>query len=186
MATLEVNEKQLRIIQDALDLYSRIGILQIDRILDHPSIEGMITNRFTPKKELEVGDRTVRGEVVEIGDGYIKTRGSWGNGEEVRTWTDVDDVKLSPDYSKVHETENIIRNICSELKNRIAEDPNIYSANASYGIGRSNEGEHNMIAYDMIQVIRHEYWKVNQYHSSLTVDSYVHQTSPQPLIKVKL
>ena len=94
MAQITLNDKQLRLIQTALDLYSRIGILQFDEILRHPTVDAMIENRFTPKKELEVGDRTMRGEIVEIGKKFIKTTGTWGNGEEIKTWKDVDKIKL--------------------------------------------------------------------------------------------
>ena len=37
MATLTVTDKQLRLIQQALDFYSRIGIGQLDEIKDHPT-----------------------------------------------------------------------------------------------------------------------------------------------------
>ena len=62
MAKLELTNKQLRLVQTALDLYSRIGILQFEEILRHPTLEQVIEERFRPKKELEVGDKTDRGE----------------------------------------------------------------------------------------------------------------------------
>ena len=84
MATITLNNEQLRLVQAALELYSRIGILQFERIFDHPTIDALIDNQFTPKKKLEVGDDTMRGEIVEIGKKFIKTKGSWGNGEEIK------------------------------------------------------------------------------------------------------
>jgi hypothetical protein len=39
MATITLTNKQLKLIQSALDLYSRIGILQLDEIINHPSID---------------------------------------------------------------------------------------------------------------------------------------------------
>ena len=72
MATLELNNEQLRLIQKALDLYSRIGILQFDMILEHPTIEDLIINRNTTKKDLEIGDKTMRGEIVEMTKKKIK------------------------------------------------------------------------------------------------------------------
>lgn len=204
MATVELNEKQLRLIQDALELYSRIGILQIDHILYHPSVEQMIMNQFRPKKDkLEVGDETERGTVVEVSEKYIKTKSYWSdwkdradeetvknnpNGwvEEVRTWTDIKDIKLSVDWEQVHKTRDKVKSICSELKNTIANDSRITSPNASYGINRNNEGTHNTDAYDMIQVIRHEFWKANPNRNDITVDSSICKFSAEPLIKVTL
>ena len=75
MATLEVTNEQLRLIQQALDMYSRIGIGQLWVIKGHPTYYNVLRDKLRPKKEIEVGDSTERGEVVEIGDGYIKTKG---------------------------------------------------------------------------------------------------------------
>lgn len=204
MAKLECTNEQLRLIQDALELYSRIGIMQIDHILYHPSVEILIDNRFRPKKDkFEVGDKTDRGVVVEVGKKYIKTKSYWSdwkdradeetiknnpNGwvEEVRTWTDVKNVKLSVDWDGVHETRDKVRELCSELKNVITGDPRIASPNASYSIGRENEGQHNITAYDMIQVIRHEFWKENPNRSNITVDSSITKFGSEPLINVNL
>ena len=94
MAKLELTNDQLQLIQKALDFYSRVGIMQFERILDHPTIDNVIEDKFRPKKELEVGDRTERGEIVEITKKHIKTKGSWGKGEEVKTWKDIDNIKL--------------------------------------------------------------------------------------------
>ena len=177
MATLTLNNRQLRLVQKALDLYSRIGILQIDRILEHPTVEGLIIDRFTPKKNLEIGDRTMRGEVVEIGDGYIKTKGSWGNGEEVRTWEDVNEVKLSPDWGRVHETRDLIRTISAEIKREASGRD--YGTNSSMGIHNEQVDESCREAFDIIQVIRHEFWKAkpDEHKSQHTVDSSIHFTS---------
>lgn len=187
MATLEVNEKQLRLIQYALELYSRIGILQIERIMDHPFVEQMVMNQFRPKKDkLEVGDKTERGVIVEIGKSFIKTKGSWGNGEEIKKWKDVENIKLAVNWTEYHNRVEEIENTCSQLKNLISGDPRIYSKNASYGIGRNKEGQYNIDAYDMIQVIRHEFWKANPNRSNMTVDSSICKFGSEPLIKVKL
>ena len=186
MAKIELSQKQLRLIQDALELYSRIGILQLDRILDHPSIEGMIANQFTSKEPVKVGDHIGRGEVVEIGKDYFKTKGSWGNGEETRKWTDMDALKHWPDYSKYHPHCDEIKRKLNEVKNLIAGDPLIRPQNASYGIHRTNEGQHNLEAYDMIQVIRNEFWKAEENPPQYVVSSSVCKFGKEPLIKVEL
>lgn len=203
MATIQCTNDQLRLIQDALELFSRIGIMQIDRIKDHPSIESLLREQCRPKKALEVGDETERGKVVEIGEGYIKTEGQWSDWKdradvetiknnpngwviETRTWEDVDAVKLSIDYEKYHKLRDDLDDLCNSIKNLVANDSMISSKNASYGIGRRKEGEHNIDAYDMIQVIRHEFWKENPNRNNMTVNSSVTQFGSKSLIKVKL
>ena len=42
MATLTVTNEQLRLIQDALDFYSRVGIGQMTAIKDHPTFSKML------------------------------------------------------------------------------------------------------------------------------------------------
>lgn len=186
MAQIELTNSQLRLLQDALELYSRVGILQIDKILEHPTVEELIINQFSKQTPLQIGDQTLRGEVVEIGEGWVKTKGSWGKGEEVRTWTDITEVKHSPDWNRVHETRDRIRVLSSEMKNLISGDSSIQSPNASYGIHHPRVGDENRQAYDMIQVIRHEFWKADPDHNSHTVSSSVHKTSTEPLPKVKI
>lgn len=186
MATLTCSNEQLRLIQDALELYSRIGILQLDRILDHPSVEGMIANQFTSKEPIKVGDHIGRGEVVEIGKKYFKTKGSWGNGEEIRKWTDMDALKHWPDYGKLHPHRDEIKRRLNEIKLLISGDYQIANINASYGIHRTKEGQHNLEAYDMIQVIRNEFWKAEENPPQYVVSSSVIKWSNEPLIKVEL
>ncbi len=201
MAQLECSNEQLRLIQDALELYSRVGIMQIDHILYHPSVEQLLHDQFTPKKKLEVGDHSERGEVVEITKKSVKTKGYWCDRkerlglpaddpsnmvEEIREWFDVDKIKQSCDYGKYHEARDTIKHLCSEIKNIVTGDPQISSPNASYGIGREKEGQHNIDAYDMIQSIRHEFWKANPKRSNMTVDSSICQFGNKQLIKVQL
>jgi len=186
MAKIELTNDQLHLIQRALDLYSRIGILQFWTILDHPTIDNVIEKRFSLDRPLEVGDRTLRGEVIEIGDGWIKTRGSWGNGEEIREWTDVDSVKHAPDWSKVHEIRDAIRILGGEIACQATGSDNYRSGNASYGIHHPDVDESCRQAFDIIQVIRHEFWKANPDRKTITVDSSIHFTSIGPSVKVKI
>lgn len=171
MAKIELNNDQLRLIQRALDFYSRIGILQFKELLDHPTIDNLIMKKSSPKNKLEIGDETMRGTIVEIGKGYIKTKGSWGNGEEIRKWTDVDKIKISPDWSKVHETHDKIEADLNYLKTLISGE-NL--GNGHYGIGSKEVDDSCRDAHDLIQIIRHEFWKANPNRSNVTVDSSVH------------
>lgn len=185
MATITLTNDQLHLIQNALDLYSRIGILQFERILDHPTIDKNIIDMFTPKKDkLEVGDDTVRGKVVEIGEGYIKTNGWWSKGQEIKTWTDVDKIKLSPDWNKIHRTKDMIESHLNAVKSIVSD--NKFGPNASYGIHSREVDESCREAFDMIQVIRHEFWKENPNRSNATVDSSVSKVTGTSLIKVEL
>ena len=186
MATLEVTNEQLRLIQQALDMYSRIGIGQMWVIKDHPTFYNVLSDKLRPKKQLEVGDQTERGEVVEIGKGYIKTSGSWGNGEEIRTWTDVENVKLSIDYNLYHQIRDEADKILCEGRNKLLQED--LGKHASYGIYNPNEVDESCrVAFDLIQVIRHEFWKNDSDRSSITVDSSVHlSTKESGKIKCKI
>jgi len=185
MATLELTTEQLRLVQQALDFYSRVGIGQMWAIREHPTFENVLREKLRPKKPLEVGDRTERGEVVEIGDGYIKTKGSWGSGEEVREWTDVEKVKHSIDYNQFHEIRDRGEKVLNEGRNILLQDqiPN----NGSYGIFNPQVDESCRVAWDILQVIRHEFWKANSDRSEITVDSSVHlSTEDSHKIKCEL
>jgi len=172
MATLELTESQLRLVQQALDFYSRVGIGQMWAIKEHPTFVNILSEKLRPQRPLEVGDRSERGEVVEIGDGYIKTKGSWGDGEEIREWKDVEKVKHSIDYSQYHEIRDRGEKVLNEGRNILLQDqiPN----NGSYGIFNPQVDESCRVAWDIVQVIRHEFWKANPGRSGITVDSSVH------------
>lgn len=184
MAKLELTNDQLQLIQQALDFYSRVGIMQFERILDHPTIDNVIEDRFRPKKELEVGDRTERGEIVEITKKHIKTKGSWGKGEEVKTWKDIDNIKLSTDWSEVHRVKDEIRIQLSEIQYLVSGER--FGTGGSYGIYNSNVDETCREAFDIVQAIRHEFWKVDPKSTSMTVDSHIHQSSSTKLPKVEI
>lgn len=184
MATIELNNDQLRLVQKALDLYARIGILQFDIMLEHPTIDEMIIKRNTNNKELEVGDSTMRGEIVELSNKKIKTKGRWGNGEEIKTWTDVENVKLSPDWKSVHFDRDEFKTKCAELK-RIVSGEN-FGTHGNMGIYNPKVDESARDAHDLVQVIRHEFWKANPDRSSVTVDSSVHINSKNKNVKVQI
>lgn len=189
MATIKLTDKQLRLIQNALEMYSRIGVLQLHQILDHPTIENVIQEQFTEKKELEIGDNTLRGEIVEINKEYIKTKGHWSNnigvGEEIKTWTDIDKIKLSPDWNKIHDTRDKIKNHLKIITCLISGEN--HSQGVSYGIHCDEVDESCREAYDIIQIIRHEFWKKDPTRSDITIDSHVNLTSLKPnIVKVEI
>lgn len=169
MTILHLTEEQLKLVQHALDFYSRVGIGQMWAIKDHPTYQKVLADKLRPKKEIEVGDRTERGEVVEIGDGYIKTKGSWGNGEEIRTHKDVEDVKLSIDYGLYHEIRDEGEDLLNQGRNKLLQID--LHKNGNYGIFNDQVDESCRVAFDIIQVIRHEFWKRDPERSNITVDS---------------
>ena len=183
MAKIELNNKQLHLIQRALDLYSRIGILQLEEILSHPDIEKIIYDKCTQKKDLEVGDDTMRGKIIEINEDYIKTKGNWGNGEEIKTWTDVEDIKLSPDWDQRNEIKKDVEFHISYIKSFISGQH--LGNRGSLGIHNPNVRS-SREAFDIIQIIRHEFWKENPNRSSITVDSSISLTTSEPAVKVEL
>jgi hypothetical protein len=185
MAKIELTNNQLRLIQRALDFYSRVGILQFEEIVRHPTIDNSIDEQFTPKKKLEVGDETMRGEIVEIGKKFIKTKGSWGKGEEIKKWTDIDKIKLSPDWSEIHRLRDQITYHFNHIKCMI-DGENQFSNGGHLGIHHKKVDESCREAFDIVQVIRHEFWKADEKRSTITVDSSISLCTSAPQVKVEL
>jgi len=187
MATIKLTNDQLKLIQIALDFYSRIGILQFEEILDHPTISQCLEKQFSPglrfNREFKVGDHTMRGEIVEIGEDYIKTKGYWNSKEEIRTWTDIKNIRFSPDWDKLHNETNEIKILFNLLKSKITGEN---FGNGNLGIHNSNTDDSARKAFDILQVIRHEFWKANENRSSITVDSSISLTSSEEPVEVKL
>ena len=178
MATLEVNNKQLQLIQRALDLYSRIGAGQFEVIKEHPTFERHLANECRPIKEPEVGDRTSQGEILEIKKGKALINGSVKNGvwDKSTEWKKLSDVKLSTDYGKYHNIRSSVDTMLVQPRNMLMQELN-YPQNSNWGIHNPKVNESCREAYDLIQVIRHELWKENENRSSITVDSSIHFTS---------
>ena len=178
MNTLHLTDEQLNLVQTALDFYSRIGIGQFDQIKDHPTFEAHLHREFALKtRPFEVGDWTVRGEVVEIGpnEKWIKTKGSWGNGEEIRKWTDVKNIQHSTDYSRYHAVRDAVDTALVYPRNMLYNNHEI-GKNGSWGIHHPSVDDSCRMAFDIVQVIRHEKWKRNENRSDSTVDSHIYFT----------
>lgn len=178
MNKLHLTDEQLTLVQKALDFYSRVGIGQFWVIKEHPSFENFLREKFRKKKgPVEVGDETERGTVVEIGPKrkWIKTKGSWEKGEEIRKWTDVEKVKHSTDYGKYHDRRLIVDTALVYPRNLLIDDMTM-PEHGSWGIHNEDAHDTCRMAFDIIQVIRHERWKRNPERSSVTVDSSIHFT----------
>lgn len=179
MPTLKVSEKQLRLIQRTLDFYSRVGIGQFDVIKDHPTFERHLHREFAlGSGPFKVGDKTMRGEIVEIDSKgkWIKTKGSWGNGEEVRKWNDVDNIEYSTDYGKYHSVRDAVDMALVQPRNMLYND-NSMGRDGSWGIHNPNVDDSCRDAFDLVQVIRHEFWKRDPNRIPFTVDSSITLTN---------
>jgi len=189
MATLTVTEDQLHLIQRALDFYSRVGIGQFDAIKDHPTFERHLHKEFAlGSGDFKVGDMTMRGEVVEVDPKgkWIKTKGRWDGEEEVKKWTDIENIEYSTDYERYHQVRDAVDMMLVQPRNMLYND-NSLSKNGSWGIHNPKVDESCREAFDLIQVIRHEFWKKNPKRSSITVDSSVHlRCKDSDKIKVEL
>ena len=173
MAKIELNNDQLRLIQKALDFYSRVGQGNFNEIVEHPTFEKSLHRQFSPNKPFEVGDKTMRGEIVEIDKKgkWIKTKGSWGNGEEVKKWTDLENVMYSPDWETLHAMEESIKKQLNITRNLLYGEE--IGQNGFWGIYNEKVDESCRESYNIIQCLRHEFWKQNPNRSSATVDSSV-------------
>lgn len=175
MNKLEVNDEQLQLIQRALDFYARVGIGQFEVIKNHPTFENTLYKHCRPKGKIKVGDRTPQGEILEIKDGKALINGSVKDGRwnEEHEWEDVKDVKLSTDYSMYHNIRDNVDNMLMFPRNLLICDDTL-PKHASWGIHNKNVDKTCRIAFDIVQVIRHEYWKKNPERSDMTVDSHIH------------
>ena len=184
---IEVTEEQARLIQKALDLFSRVGIGQFSVIAEHPTFERHLHKEFAKGSgKFEVGDKTVRGEVVEVDPKYkwIKTKGSWGEGEEIKKWKDLDKINYSTDYSKYHGAIDTAEKYLYSARNVLYNDWSL-SKNGHWGIYNQDVDESCRVAYDIEQKLRHEFWKKDPKRSSVTVDAYV-RTSTKDANKIKI
>ena len=129
MATLTVTNEQLRLIQQALDFYSRIGIGQLDEIKDHPTFSKYLAEQ-------------------------------------------VKDVDGKTDYNRYHAIREQADNAFTQGRNILWNDFSI-GRNGSWGIHNPNVDKSCVVAYDLIQVIRHEFWKADPNRSEHTVSSSV-------------
>ena len=128
MTTLHLTEEQLRLVQQALDLYTRIGIGQFERIKYHPTFEKHLWNKLKDE-----------------------------NGET--------------DFTQFHKIREEVDIKLAEARNMLIQEN--LPPNGGWGIGMPKVDESCRVAYDIVQVIRHEFWKANPEHSNLTVDSNV-------------
>lgn len=132
MATITVTDEQLRLIQDALDMYSRIGIGQFWVIKDHPTFQDILHEKCK--------------------------------------------VQENVDYSLYHSLRDSADKYLSLGRDTLIADSTL-GQHGSFGIYNEKVDESCRVAYDLIQVIRHEFWKANPNRSEHVVMSSVHLSS---------
>ena len=179
MNKLELTDEQLWLVQQALDFYSRVGIGQFNVIKEHPTFEIYLEEVCRPTKEPEVGDRTPQGEILEIKNGKALINGSvdkklkrWCDKQE---WKKLKDVKLSTDYSRYHRIRDNVDMMLVQPRNMLINDSQM-TQHGSWGIHHPSVDDSCRMAFDMVQVIRHERWKNNPDRNTMTVDSHTHFT----------
>lgn len=169
MAKLTCTNDQLHLIQTALDFYSRVGIGQFDVIKNHPTFEKSVYTQSAPKRKLEVGGKTMRGEIVKITKNYIETKGRWNGEEEIKRWTDFENVKHSPDWEKYHGIREDADKILVEARNLLCDTS--LGRNGSWGIYNPQVDDSCREAFEIIKKIRFQFWLANPNKSNITVDS---------------
>ena len=177
MNVLELTDEQLWVVQKALDFYTRIGIGQFERIKEHPTFENHLYEYCRPKRDPQIGDRTSQGEIIEIKEGKALINGSvdkkTGHWCDKKEWRKLKDVKISTDYSRLHEIKDAVDQSMVLPRNMLITDPSM-PKNGSWGIYHPSVDDSCRQAFDIVQVIRHERWKRNPNRSQATVDSSIH------------
>lgn len=169
MAKIECTNDQLRLIQKALGFYSRVGMGQFNVIVEHPTFEKSLYRQFSSNKPFEVDDRTMRGEITKITKNAIWTKGNWSGKEEIKKWTDIENIMYSPDWGELHAKEDEVKSQLNIARNLLYGEE--MSRNGSWGIYNGNVDESCREAFEIIQKIRYKFWLANPNRSSMTVDS---------------
>lgn len=130
----------------------------------------------------------MRGEVIEVDPKgkWIKTKGEWNSEEEVKKWIDVEKVEYSTDYPRYHQVRDNVDVMLVQPRNMLTNDTSL-SRNGSWGLYHPSVDDSCRDAFDLIQVIRHEFWKRDPNGSSITVNSSIALTDEKNKnIKVEL
>jgi hypothetical protein len=180
MAIITCTNSQLRLIQTALDFYSRVGMGQFQEIKDLPTFQESVYRQCTPNKKLEIGDQTMRGEITKITGKSIWTKGRWNGEEEVKKWTDIENIKHSPDWEKYHQLRDEVDKQLNIVRNLLYGE-NI-GVNGSWEIYNSRVDDSCRESFRIIEKIRHRFWLADPNRSNMTVDS----TDGNSNVKVEL
>lgn len=169
---IECSEKELYLINKALDFYLRVGAGQFKEIVDHPTFQKFAEDYCRPKRDPQIGDRTNQGEILEIKSKRALINGSIKDGKwsKVPEWKDIKDVKLSTNYDLYHELRRKFEeNLCAARDTFTNEN---LGTRGNWGIFNDNLDNSCVIAFHLYQQIRHELWKSKEEKVNYTVDAY--------------
>lgn len=142
MTTIQLTEEQLRLVQSALEMYSRIGIGQFWVIKEHPTFEEILRSKCTSGGET--------------------------------------------DYSTYHEIRESADRLLSMGRNTLICDSTL-GYHGSFGIFNEKVDDSCRVAWDIVQVIRHEFWKRDPNRSeNVVMASKMLTTKDSDKIKVEL
>lgn len=171
---IEVDESQLELISKVLDFYSRIGILQFEELLEHPTIQKLMEEKN--KVELKKGSITNKGEVVEIGCNSIKVR---TDDNEIKDYGSNDLSVIN--YVKFHNQKNSLFNQLTKIKSVLTSGEIV---EGSYGVYSDEIDDSCKISYDLYQQLRHQIWLDDTNRNSYSVDSRVYLCDINNKIKI--
>lgn len=172
---IETDEENLRLISKALDFYSRVGAGQFKEIMDHPTFQKHLQSEFTPKGTPKVGEDTPYGKVVLIKKNTFLSEGNWGHGTETREFP-IEMLVYAVNYSQYHRYRDMINDILYDARNLLYFDTE-FTYSGHWGIYNDKVDDTCRQAYDLHQIIRHEFWKENPNRSNITVDSHINLSS---------
>lgn len=157
MATITLNEEQLKLVQIALDFYISIGIGKFTEIKNHPTFQNYLYDFCAPCKTPEIGDTTPQGEILDIKKGKALINGSVKNGMwcSDKSWVKLGDVRLSTDYEKYHSIREKADAFLTKARNNLMQY-DVIGKESHWGIHNGNVDESCREAYHMLQVIRYE------------------------------
>lgn len=81
------------------------------------------------------------------------------------------------DYTRYHSMRSTIDNALVHPRNMLYNNIEFGNLHGGWGIHHPNVDDSCREAFDIIQVIRHEFWKRNPERSNITVNSSIHFTS---------
>jgi len=172
---IEIDESQLELISKVLDFYSRIGMLQLEELLDHPTVQKLLEQKN--KFQLKEGSITNKGEVIEVGSDSIKVR---TDDNEIKDYTSKDVSFI--DYTKLNKEKKSLINQLIKIKDIISNGDVV---DGYYGVYSEEIDNSCVTSYDLHQQFRHEIWANNPNRKEHSLDSRVYLTDIINKIKIE-
>jgi hypothetical protein len=107
MKTINITADQLELLRSALDFYIKIADLQLEEIAFHPAINDILIQRSTRQKQLDIGDSTNLGKVVDLSKEWVWVENSVNNTKVVSRHSRKE-IRLNPDWIKYHKNKSLL------------------------------------------------------------------------------